>query len=454
MKNLTLENIAVCCDGIYYGAEEFKKKEINGIEIDSRKVQKGNLFIPIKGERVDGHTFIPNVMEQGALAVLSEYEIEEPKGPYILVKSTAKAMQKIAAYYRDSLGIKVVGITGSVGKTSTKEMIASVLEQKFCVHKTAGNFNNEIGLPLTIFGIRKEHQVAVLEMGISDFGEMHRLAEMAKPDLCVITNIGLCHLENLGDRDGILKAKTEVFEHMQPGGVAILNGLDDKLCQIAQANGTKPLFYGKEGSLAYAADAENLGVDGINITLCLAQTRHNVHIPIPGEHNIWNALAAACVGYQLGMNIEEICAGIEKVQTIQGRNHLIKKHGVTIIDDCYNANPVSMKASLDVLADTPGRKIAVLGDMGELGENEVALHRDIGAYLAAKNIDVLYCAGELSEYLAEEAEKNSNCKVCYRQTKEEWIEQLKTEMKEGDIILVKASHFMDYPKVVTALTEE
>ena len=211
---MTLANIATACGGTYHGTEMDKSKEIAGVVIDNRLIKKDYLFIAIKGARVDGHSFIPAAFEAGALAVLSEYELENPAGPYILVDSCEAAMKKIARFYRQSLDIKVVGITGSVGKTSTKEMIASVLSQKYNVLKTEGNFNNEIGLPLTIFKIREEHEVAVLEMGISDFGEMHRLAEMANPDVCVITNIGLCHLENLIDRDGILRAKTESFEHL------------------------------------------------------------------------------------------------------------------------------------------------------------------------------------------------------------------------------------------------
>ena len=230
MKNMTLEHIAQACGGTYIGEECDRKKEIQGAVIDSRLVEEGYLFIPIRGARVDGHDFIPAVFEKGALAVLSERRLEHPAGPYILVDSTEEAMKQIAAFYRRSLDIKVVGITGSVGKTSTKEMIASVLSEKYRVLKTEGNLNNEIGLPLTIFKIREEHQVAVLEMGISEFGEMHRLAEMAQPDICVITNIGLCHLENLITRDGILKAKTESFEHLAPDGIAVLNGDDDKLC--------------------------------------------------------------------------------------------------------------------------------------------------------------------------------------------------------------------------------
>lgn len=229
MPGMTIENIAAACEGTFVGDRNLVTKEIAGAVTDSRQIQKDYLFIPIKGARVDGHDFIPQVFEQGALVVLSDHALPEETGPYILVSSTTEAMKKIAAFYRTQLSCKVVGITGSVGKTSTKEMIASVLEQRYKVLKTEGNFNNEIGLPLTIFKIRAKHEVAVLEMGISDFGEMHRLAAMARPDIGVITNIGLCHLENLGTRDGILQAKTEMFDHLQVDGTVILNGDDDKL---------------------------------------------------------------------------------------------------------------------------------------------------------------------------------------------------------------------------------
>ena len=230
MKNMTLENIAKACGGTYIGSEEERKNEIKGAVTDSRQVEEGYLFIPIKGARVDGHDFIPKVMEQGAAATLSEKELTDCKKPYILVKSSEQALKDIAEFYREQLTIPIVGITGSVGKTSTKEMIASVLSQKFKVLKTAGNFNNEIGLPLTLLRIREEHEVAVVEMGISDFGEMHRLAKMAKPDVCVMTNIGICHLENLKTRDGILKAKSEIFDFLKPDGHIVLNR------KIAQKN--------------------------------------------------------------------------------------------------------------------------------------------------------------------------------------------------------------------------
>lgn len=450
MRNMTLENIASCCNGTYIGDVGKKQTEVTGIVIDSRKVTEGCLFIPIRGEKVDGHSFIPAVMAAGALAVLSEEELSKPEGPYILVESTPAAMRRIAAFYRRSLDIKVVGITGSVGKTSTKEMIASVLREKYCVHKTAGNFNNEIGLPLTVFDIRKEHEAAVLEMGISDFGEMHRLAEIANPDVCVITNIGLCHLENLKTRDGILKAKTEVFEHMKGHGTVILNGDDDKLAGVREVNGKTPVFYGKERGDAYASDIRPLGMEGISMQLHLFGDTHKVTIPIPGEHNIYNALAAACVGHSFGMTIEEICRGIERVETISGRSNLIVVKGLTIIDDCYNANPVSMRASLDVLSKAPGRRIAVLGDMGELGKDEKQLHYDVGCYAAEKKTDLLYCAGTLSEETARAA-GGHGCETHYFKTKEEMMQALLREVCEGDTILVKASHFMEFSAVVSAL---
>lgn len=463
MKNMTLENIEKACGGRYIGTEAEKKTEVLGVVIDSRQVGSGYLFVAIPGEKVDGHKFIPDVFAKGAAAVLSEQQLEDPAGPYILVESTTKALRDLAEYYRKSLDIKVVGITGSVGKTSTKEMIASVLSEKYKVLKTEGNYNNEIGLPLTIFKIRAEHEVAVLEMGISEFGEMHRLATMANPDICVITNIGLCHLENLKTRDGILKAKTESFAHLKKDGIAILNGDDDKLSTIRQVGDKEPVFYGMEEKMEYREDAkksvyatgvENLGLYGMQARIHTPEGERDVRIPIPGEHNVYNALAATAVGLSLGLSLDQISSGILKAKTIGGRTNLLNTGSMTVIDDCYNANPVSMKASIDVLATAEGRKIAVLGDMGELGENEKKLHYEVGEYLAKKEIDVLFCAGELSEEIAKAAQKESKtCEVYYFKTRDALLEQLLPFLKKGDTVLVKASHFMEYPKIVKALID-
>lgn len=465
MKNMTLEHIAAVCGGTYYGNKTDRTKEIMGAVIDSRLIEKDYLFIPIKGEKVDGHKFIPDVFEKGALAVLSEQVLEQPTGPYIFVEDTKAAMKKLAEDYRKSLDIKVVGITGSVGKTSTKEMIASVLSQKYNVLKTEGNFNNEIGLPLTIFKIREHHEVAVLEMGISEFGEMHRLAQMANPDICVITNIGLCHLENLISRDGILKAKTESFEHLTPEGIAVLNGDDDKLCEKKMVNGKPAVFYGlgeapktSAAKQIYATEVEALGLTGTRAAIHIRngnapETKFTVEISIAGEHNVYNALAAVAVARELGLTVEEMKRGIEAVQTIGGRSNLIHKNGMTIIDDCYNANPVSMKASIDVLSKAEGRKIAVLGDMGELGADERKLHYSVGEYFKGKGIDDLFCAGELSREIAEAVEAHSKeTRVHYFETKEVLGEALKNYVASGDNILVKASHFMGFSEIVKVLT--
>lgn len=461
MKNMTLENIAKCCNGTYIGEAVLRQKEVAGVVIDSRQAEKDFLFIPIKGERVDGHDFIDAVFEQGAAAVLSEHELQEPKGAYILVKSTAAALRQIAAFYRDSLDIKVVGITGSVGKTSTKEMIASILETKYRVLKTAGNFNNEIGLPLTVFRLREEDEIAVLEMGISDFGEMDRLAEIAKPDIGVITNIGLCHLENLGTRDGIKQAKTEMFAHIKQGGTVVLNGEDDKLSEVMTVQGKPPMFYGvhplnlqETPNAVYATEIENLGLEGMRANFHFGEEILPVRIPIPGEHSVMNALAGACVAKELGLSLSEIQSGIANAQTISGRNHIIHAKEMLVLDDCYNANPVSMKASLDVLAGQKGRTIAVLGDMGELGNEERKLHYEVGAYAAEKKIDAIFCTGELAkEYVKGATENGSWSEVFYFEEKNDMIQALLDYRKAGDTILVKASHFMEFPEVVKALTE-
>lgn len=456
MPNMTLKNIALACEGTYVGAKELEEKVICGAVIDSRLVEEDYLFIPIKGERVDGHKFIPQVFEKGACCVLSEIDLESPAGPYIKVVSCEDALKKIAAFYRQSLGIKVVGITGSVGKTSTKEMIASVISQKYNVHKTAGNFNNEIGLPLTVFGIRAEHEVAILEMGISDFNEMHRLSTVANPDICVITNVGLCHLENLGDRDGVLKAKTECFEHMKENGLAVLNGDDDKLCTKKTVNGRDSVFYGLESTnQIYATDVTNLGFEGMEAIVHTPAGDFKANISIPGEHNVYNALAATAVGLELGLSLDEIKKGIEEARTIAGRTNLVKANGMNVIDDCYNANPVSMEAALDVLSHAKGRTIAVLGDMGELGDNEAILHFGVGRCVAEKHIHTLFCAGTLAaEYKNGVAAVGTECEVYHFENRDDMIECLLSYVKEGDNILIKASHFMDFPKVVEALVKE
>ena len=452
MKNMTLENIAAACGGeIYCMREELAQETAKGIVIDSRQIEPGYIFVATKGERVDGHQFIPDVFAKGAMAVICEVLPEEDLGPCILVKDSFMALKQAAAFYRQQLNIRVVGITGSVGKTSTKEFVASVLSEKYKVHKTAGNYNNEVGLPLTIFGIQEDDQIAVLEMGINTFGEMHRLSEVAKPDICVMTNIGQCHLENLIDRDGILRAKSEIFDFMNPKGTVVVNGDDDKLATIHEVYGKAPVTFGMNKQNAIWADhIETRGLLGSCADIHMGDEVVHAIIPLPGEHMIYNAMAAAAVALQFGMSKEEIAAGISHVEAVAGRSHLVEAGDKVIIDDCYNANPVSMKAAIDLLATAPGRKVAILGDMFELGENEKAMHGEVGEYAAEKGIDLILCVGELSEAMYQEA-VGSGGNAKYYETREALEEVLNEILQPGDTVLVKASHSMAFENLVKCI---
>lgn len=455
MKNLTLEHITEVCGGTYYGAPDKLHEEVTSIVTDSRKAETGCLFVPIVGERVDAHRFIGQVMQAGALATLSERVLEDADFPYILVESSLQAVKDIAEFYLKQLQIPVVGITGSVGKTSTKEVIASVLSQKFRTLKTQGNFNNELGLPLTVFRLREEDEIAVLEMGISDFGEMTRLAQIARPDTCVITNIGTCHLENLGDRDGVLKAKTEIFKFLKQDGYIVLNGDDDKLATVSTYDGIEPVFFGLDHADScdiYADEIVSRGLKGMTCTIHLGETVFTVDIPMPGRHMVYNALAAAAVGRIYGLTTEQIKAGIESLEPISGRFRMIETEKFLIVDDCYNANPMSMKASLDVLQDGAGRRVAILGDMGELGTDEVLLHEGVGEHAGKCDIDVLICTGKLCQHMAQKAQQtNPKLRVIYEQDREGLLAHLDEYVQQGDTILVKASHFMKFDEIVEKL---
>lgn len=440
----------------------FLEMQVDSVVLDSRQVTEGGVFVATVGERVDGHTFIESAFEKGILLAIVQREPEEAESwkRYLLVENTPEALKKIAECYRKTLTIPVIGITGSVGKTSTKEFIAGVLSEKYNILKTQGNYNNEIGVPLTLLRIREEHEAAVVEMGISDFGEMHRLSKMARPDIAVITNIGQCHLENLIDRDGVLKAKTEIFDFMPENGRICLNGEDDKLATISDVSGRELFFFGRsrtEKSNVYTTEVTEKGLWGSDAVLHnIGGDNYGIEVPLPGAHMVLNAAAAACVAELLGLTPEQIQAGMKKVETIGGRNHLIRTEKRTLIDDCYNANPVSMKAGIDLLcmADTP--KAAILGDMFELGEGSEKMHGEIGAYAASKEIDRIVCVGAHSRFMYEEALKyNKKSSVMYFSTLEELLSGLREApgkiVPEGSTVLIKASHGMHFDRVVEVL---
>lgn len=461
MKNLTIKNIAAVTGGICYGLEEKQNLEVSAVVTDSRKAQKDCLFAAIKGERADGHHFVRQVCQAGGIALVENREcLDFPGAEAVLVSSTLDAIKKIAAFYLRQLAIPVVGIVGSVGKTSTKELTASVLSRGYRVLKTEGNFNNELGVPLTIFRLTPEDQLAVLEMGINHFGEMHRLAEITCPETVVFTNIGYSHLEFLGSRDGILKAKSEVFDFIRPGGHIILNGDDDKLITVQDVHGIRPVFYGiKNQECTFRArEIRSLGFSGSSFVLVTPAGEIPVTVPAPGIHMVYNALAAAAAGITYGLTLEQVRDGIAAAPSLSGRFQVIRTDYLTIVDDCYNANPGSMKASLGILGTLPGRRVAILGDMGELGENTEALHREVGSYAGKLRLDLLCTVGTLSRKLAEAAaEENPELSVRSYDRVEELLDALQDQtaeqplLQKNDTVLVKASHFMNFGRIVEVL---
>lgn len=446
MKAITLNEIAKSCGGQLFGDAN---KVVTSIVTDSRQVENGSLFAAIKGERVDGHRFVAQCIDKGAVCVLVE-EKPEIDCDYILVESTLTALKGIAQYYRSLFSIPFISVTGSVGKTSTKEMLYSVLSQKFSVHKTQGNFNNELGVPLTLFKLTQEHDIAVIEMGISDFNEMSRLAKMVQPDVSVITNIGYCHLENLIDLDGVLKAKTEVLQYLKDDGKMFFCGDDEKLFTVKEHNGIKTTFYGFSDRNEYRAEIIDTDLQkGITCKLYLKSGEIEATVPSVENHMVANALCAAAVGEHFSMTKEEIKRGIENYKTVGSRSNVIRKDTITIIDDCYNANPTSVKASVNSLKKFEGRRVAIIGDMKELGKNERELHFQTGEHINNAGIDEVIAVGELCESLFEGAKG----KGYYYETVEQCITHIKDILKENDTVLVKASHSMHFDKIVDAINE-
>lgn len=458
MKNMTLELMAkAVCGELHIEGKADLEKEATCVVVDSRLIEEGGVFVATVGERVDGHSFIPQVMEKGALCAICEKSPEVYAGPYILVKDSFKALKDLAAYYRNQLDIKIVGIIGSVGKTSTKEIVAATLSAHYNVLKTQGNFNNEVGVPLTICRIREEHEVAVVEMGISDFGEMTRLGKIVRPDAVVMTNIGPCHLEKLIDLDGVLKAKTEVFDQMADNGIIVLNKEDEKLSTVN--NKRQIVFYGA-GSDVYADEIKGLGLIGTEFTLHVHGDSIKAKVNLPGGHMVINSLAAAAIGSEMGLTLTEIASGIAKAEGLSGRCNLINMPDYLIVDDCYNANPKSMRAAIDLMKDAFSRKVTILGDMFELGEDENKLHAQIGEYAIENGIDLLVCVGKISKSMFEAAcakrdEMGADTEVLYFSSLDELEEIIKnpdkTFIKKNDTVLIKASHGMGFGAIVDIL---
>ena len=434
-----------------------RETEITGVSTDSRTISAGNLFIPIEGEHFDGHDFIGQAFERGAAACLTHKKgIPDVDGTVIKVSDTLRALGDLASYYRKKFNLPVVGITGSVGKTSTKDMVAAVLSQQYRVLKTEGNFNNEIGLPLTMFNLDKTHECAVIEMGMSGFGEISRLSRISLPDIAIITNIGLSHIEKLGSRQNILKAKMEILEGLSKNGVVILNVDDQLLSGMRNLLPYKTIFYGLEDDADYQAfDVKTAGELGTYFKIELNNKTYEVHIPVPGIHNVHNALAAIAAGIELKVPVEKIIKGIGEFTPGKMRLNILQFNGIKIINDTYNASPQSMEAALDVLKDIAGnRKIAVLGDMLEMGSWADKAHKDVGKFAFESGVDVLISVGDNGRNIAKGAVESGmnpeNVHICSNNM--EIVNLLEGFLANGDVVLVKGSRGMKMEEIVERLT--
>ncbi len=446
--NFTVRDALLASNGIFTGDCTLLDKKFTTVCIDSRKAEDGSLFVAIKGDNTDGYNYIPSAIEKGALCAVSDREYDGY--PCIVVNEPVEALQKIARAYRQILNITVVGITGSVGKTTTKEMVASVLSQKYNVVKTEGNFNNGLGLPLTIMSIKPDTEVAVVEMGMNHEGEMRLLSSIAVPSMCIMTNIGISHIENLGSRENILKAKSEIFEHMSSTARCILNGDDDLLSTVDRPN---KCFYGFDSDNdVYIESFFERGFDGTDFEVCMYGEHYRCRINVPGRHMLFAAMAAMAVGSWLGLTHQQLLDGISEAQTISGRANVIHTDKYTIIDDCYNAAPQSMKSGIDLLvkSDDDLRTVCVFGDMGELGEDEEFLHKSVGEYAAKNKVGLLIAIGPLSKNIYEGAVCHGQ-KSLWFETKEEFLSRTNDILCEKDVILVKASHFMNFTRIVEEL---
>ncbi len=445
MYRLTPEDIARVTGGKYFGDEAFFRAPISRVIRDNREAVSGALFVCIPGARVDGHDFAARAHEAGCICSLASRPLPDGAGPYVLVDDTLKALRSVAAYYRSLIKTPVVSVIGSVGKTSAKEMTAAVLGQKYRVHKTPENLNNDIGVPLSLLGIGEEHEAAVIEMGISDFGEMSVLAEMVRPDVCIFTNVGYCHLERLGDLDGVLRAKSEVFKFMRPDALAAVNGDDERL--RALDTGTRKKTFGYSGCDYTAENIETDGFERVSCDICALNSRFHVEIPAFGSHFVLAALAAAAVGSELGLTNDEIARGIAAFKSTGARADVIKTGHINIINDCYNANPNSVSAALRSLSSVSGRRVAILGDMLELGEGSARLHRYVGELAKKYGIDTLLCCGPESR----ETCAGFGAGGVHFEEKSALLAALPKLVKSGDTALVKASHGMHFEDVTEAL---
>jgi len=457
MEPMTIREILEAVDGKLLGEFSDLDLTVKHVFTDSRNPDPGALFIPLVGERFDGHAFLNEALEGGAAGCFTQRERESylPGKFYIKVGSTQKALRDLARHYKQKFRIPFVAVTGSVGKTTTKDMVAAVLGERFKVLKTEGNFNNEVGLPLTLLRLNSNHEICVVEMGMNHFGEIEYLSSIVEPDVAVITNIGDSHIENLGSRENILKAKCEIFSHMDPKkGYVILNGDDPLLEPLRASLPFQSVLVGTAEGLDYrATGVESDGEKSVRCHVRTPRSGFDVEIPALGNHMLYPTLTAAAVAEHFGMTGGEIARGVLRFAPTKMRMNILKRGDeITILNDAYNANPQSMRAAVEVLSKSGGDyKIAVLGDMFELGPFAPTLHAGVGAYLGKARIDCLVAVGELARHIYDAAKDAMVPQVYWCETKEEAKPILAELVKPNSTILVKASRGMAFEELVDDL---
>ncbi len=460
MRALTVEEIEKATKGRLLCGD--RKHLISGISTDSRTIGERDLFFPIIGENFDGHDFIPSAIKNGVSAIVASKEdkirdILETNIDIILVDDTLEALQQLAKYYISTLNIKKIAVTGSVGKTTTRDMLYYICKEKYYTGTTVGNFNNDIGVPLTVFSLEEGMEAAVIEMGMDHFDEIHRLVDIVRPDIGIITNVGISHMENLGSREGILKAKMEITDFFTEENTLVINEDCDMLNREKISGDYKVLSVGSEEKNDYIVSKIcDFGEKGIKFNLNYNGEDREIRLNIPGAHNGINAALAIAACQNIGVSIDEAVRGLEKIKLTDKRLTILENHGIKVINDTYNACPESMKSALNTLINTSGkRKIAILGDMFELGKESDFYHAEVGKYAASINIDLIIAVGPISESIAKGGRKYMDEKhVLHFPEKEKLIEQLHTILKEGDVVLVKGSRGMTMEKIVEKIINE
>ena len=451
---LTLKQVAQWCDGSVL--PEHANIEITGVSTDTRSIRPGELFIALQGESFDGHIFVRQALEKGAGAVMTHKQMG-PGVPAVFVDDTMEALGALARGYRAAHSCRVIGITGSVGKTTTKEMIADILATTYRTCRTKGNHNNNVGLPLSILAIDDDCEMAVMEMGMNHFREMSYLTSIARPNVALINNIGTMHIEHLGSREGILSAKMEILEGLMPGGRVIFNGDEPLLWNQREQLADRPVYFGIENPACdVIATNINQADGGMYFRIIGIGQEFDVFVPAEGMHIVYDALAAVAVGLTENVRPERIQSALSRFQNTGSRQSIYERGGYTIIEDCYNAGPESMKAALDVLAEHggSGRRIAVLGDMLELGTCSIAEHYRLGR-LAAEKADLVYAYGPHSDRVVIGAVTGgvSNKSTARFDTHEKMAAMLRRVAKPGDTLLFKGSRGMKMEQVLDLFLE-